>query len=250
MKHILMCQLSLLFITSGLLACTSSSPHLVSQVQPQAAKTTFLCESALREQRFIDAANKMQVSKQDAQKLYRLSGAHKQDQVTGFAIASDRQATVERAIQGLSDNEISKAYYVEVDIRNLGGLNQKLGHNGADKVFSNLAKLTEQQIQALASDSCSFRHGGDEFSFLVFGSEDSQQDVEMALNKASQKIQHYIAEQGLSQIKHPKHPGDASKLGVGIIFGVSQIQIGEDIDRVFSAADKLVEKKKLSTSML
>ncbi|MCG7535064.1 diguanylate cyclase [Pseudoalteromonas sp. OOF1S-7] len=187
----------------------------------------------------------MQLSKKDALKLYKLSGADKKDVVTGFAIAADRPPTVQRAIERLQDKPTENAFYIEVDIQNLGGLNQVLGHSGADKVYRQMASLTKQQIALLAADSCDFRHGGDEFSFIVTGEGLTISHVEHALSTASKNIKLYAEEQSLSDIVHPKHKNDPSKSGTGIIYGVSQLHAKAEIDTVFSTADTIVEKKKL-----
>ncbi len=70
---------------------------------------------------------------------------------------------------------------------------------------------------------------------------DRSPTVERAINA---EIKAYIAQRGLSEIPHPKHPGDQSKYGAGIIFGVSRIDGQETTKEVYGAADKIVEAKK------
>jgi GGDEF domain-containing protein len=204
----------------------------------------FVCEAVARREKFIDAAADMGVPRGNAEKLYDLSGAEKPDVVTGFAPAPDRIPTVKRAIDRMSAIAGDSAYYVEVDIQNLGGLNQELGHSRADAVYRELAHITEQHIAALKAHTCSFRHGGDEFSFVIVGPGPTLAGIEAALESADQEIRLHIADQGLAEIKHPKHPDDPSKWGAGIIFGVSQIRGGEDVKTVFGAADQVVERRK------
>ena len=107
-----------------------------------------------------------------------------------------------------------------------------------------MTTITERHIRNLGSDSCSFRHGGDEFSFVVMGPNAAKNDIEAALAQADTEIREYIDRKGLSKIPHPKHPGDESKYGAGIIFGVSQIDRQENVKDVYSAADRIVEAKK------
>lgn len=236
----------LLVLAASLSGCPSTT-GLKQATDADAAQTSagvFACESVFREEKFILEAAKMGVSRPDAMTLYTFSGAKTSDVVTGFAPAGDRGPTVERAIKAVAADPQLKAFYVEVDIQNLGGLNNKLGHSGADEVFREMTTITERHIQNLGSDSCSFRHGGDEFSFVVMGPNAAKIDIEATLAQANAEIKGYIAQRGLSGIPHPKHPGDHSKYGAGIIFGVSRIDGQETAKEVYGAADKIVEAKK------
>jgi len=230
----------------GLWGC----PAGVGRIDPPAdagavvEREAFSCESLARQQRFVDTAAGMGITRENAETLYVMSGAEFKDVVTGFAPAQDREPTVERAILRMAQVPADSAYYVEVDIQNLGGLNKELGHTGANTIYHYMAQTAEQKIQALDADTCSFRHGGDEFSFVVVGPQVSQSDVEKALAEADVQIRAYIADRGLAHIEHPKHPGVASKAGAGIIFGVSQIDGKAGIEGVFRSADKIVESKK------
>ena len=236
----------LLFLAAGLSGCPSTT-GLQQTADAGAAHTSsgmFACESVFRVEKFVDAAAKMGVSRPDAITLYSISGAQTSDVVTGFAPPGDRTPTVERALKSVAADSQLKAFYVEVDIQNLGGLNSALGHSKADEVFREMTTITERHIRNLGSDSCSFRHGGDEFSFVVMGPNAAKNDIEAALAQADTEIREYIDRKGLSKIPHPKHPGDESKYGAGIIFGVSQIDRQENVKDVYSAADRIVEAKK------
>lgn len=238
--------LGMLAVLTGLWGCTTANvrDESSSRVNRPSETATFVCESVARSEKFVDAAVAMGVSRENAHKLYDLSGAEKRDVVTGFAPAPDRIPTVERAIKQVAADSAKRAFYVEVDIQNLGGLNQELGHSRADAVYHDMALLAEQGILALKADACSFRHGGDEFSFVIVGPGPTQEDVEAALTRADQAIRRYIADQGLAGIEHPKHPDDPSKSGAGIIFGVSPIRGQEPATEVFGVADRIVERKK------
>jgi len=207
----------------------------------------FACEATARQAKFVSTATNMGLSRGDALTLYGLSGSESTDVVTGFAPAKDRRPTVTRAIERVGASDFESAFYVEVDIQNLGGLNAELGHTGADAVYSKIASITERHIESLRTDdnTCSFRHGGDEFSFVVVGSGSTQAQVEAALAAADREIRQYIASEGLADIEHPKHRGNPAKSGAGIIYGVSRIRGQEQLADVFSAADQVVEQKKL-----
>lgn len=235
-----------LVVLAGLSGCTVGTirHNSSSDLDLDGKHEAFVCESTARRDRFVHAAAGMSVSQENAQKLYDISGAESKDVVTGFAPAPDRIPTVKRAIERVSASDADSAYYVEVDIQNLGGLNQKLGHSEADSVYGNMAKITEKHIRGLQVGECSFRHGGDEFSFVVIGPDVTQGEIETTLAMADQEIRQYIADKGLADIEHPKHPGDPSKAGAGIVFGVSKIGGQNEVNDVFSVADKVVERKK------
>ncbi len=235
-----------LVLAASLSGCPSTT-GLRQTTDADAAQTDagkFACESVFREENFVREAAKMGVSRPDAITLYSFSGARTSDVVTGFAPAGDRSSTVERAVKAVAVDPQLKAFYVEVDIQNLGGLNSVLGHSGADEVFREMTTITERHIQKLGSDSCSFRHGGDEFSFVVIGPNAASKEIEAALARADTEIKEHIAQRGLSDTPHPKHPGDVSKYGAGIIFGVSQIDGQGSAKEVYGEADKIVEARK------
>jgi len=230
-------------LLSGCTFNTLTRTHSANASAPPPSEP-FLCESVSRQKIFIAAAEQMNLSQEDALRLYSLAGSGQPDVVTGFAPAPDREPTVDRAIATVAKDPTERAFYVEVDIQNLGGLNEELGHTGANDVYRDMARMAEQSILALDGDACSFRHGGDEFSFLIIGTHETQQSIEAALDDANRQIKQYIADKGLANLKHPKHLQDPSKWGAGIIFGVSQIRGQEDHEAIFSTADLVVERKK------
>ena len=204
---------------------------LLSNVGLAGGDETFACEATARQEKFVATGVEMGLSRDDALVLYGLSGGASIYWGTGCAPAKDRRPTVTRAIDVVATNQFESAYYVEVDIQNLGGLNAELGHTGADNVYSKIARITEQHVENLRAD--------------VVGSGNTQAQVEAALAAADREIRQYIADKGLADIEHPKHRGNKAKSGAGIIFGVSRIRGQAQLADVFSAADRVVEQKKL-----
>ncbi|NEO41984.1 MAG: DUF4157 domain-containing protein [Moorea sp. SIOASIH] len=231
----------------------------------------FVDNAQKRENDFVLAALEEGLSKEAAIRLYGKSGADAKDPVTGFDVASDRKPSVGNAIEFVKgDPQTRSAFYVEVDIRNLGGLNSVLGHNGADQVYNKLATICDEHVQELKTGKVQvarFRHGGDEFSFLVVASDRSVgiDNVENSLNNAQSEIQKYVEETSIGElnnnpelyeqkgyketdklaiIEHPKHQGDKNYNGTGIAFGVSLIMGKDSIDSVLTAADQKVELSK------
>jgi hypothetical protein len=171
----------------------------------------------------------------------------KKDAVTGFDLAGDRIPTVDNAIKHLTENKMDRGFYVEVDIKNLGGLNAVKGHSGADAVYGVMAKIAETEmmkLEGLGNKVGRFRHGGDEFSFVMVGRMANKNMVDMAMTIAYQRINEYIISEKLDQIIHPKHPNDISKRGTGIVFGISEIMTTDKVENVLSRADLQVEAKK------
>ena len=77
------------------------------------------------------------------------------DTVTGFwegRSGNARLWTLQKAIEHVEEtNEI--AFYVTMDLKNLGGLNDALGHTKANDVFAEIAAAVSKELAAVASDS-------------------------------------------------------------------------------------------------
>jgi GGDEF domain-containing protein len=198
---------------------------------------------------YEDAVQKLKASGITEDQIERLRdfGLMARDSVTGFHEGRSgvgRFATLRLAIQHVKETG-EEAYYVEMDLRNLSGLNAVLGHSGANEVFSIIANIVRRELSAIASDVTYFRHGGDEMSAFLIDT------TESALRKAFFKINRQIGllakAQNLDAIPHPKHEGDDRYNGVGIYFGISQILPHHEADPavVFSTADQIVEHGKL-----
>jgi GGDEF domain-containing protein len=164
------------------------------------------------------------------------------DALTGFEGDADRVATVRKAAA-----QRNAAVYVEVDVRNLGGLNRSLGRAKADSVFAKMAATAERELRSCSDvgDAWPFRHGGDEFSFVIVARRPGVSAGQLefaagaALTRATKAIGEATSE--LSGIAHTKPLGRA---GTGIVWGTSVIGPGADPAAVFSAADRKVEQKK------
>ncbi|MBD2596169.1 DUF4157 domain-containing protein [Nostoc spongiaeforme FACHB-130] len=247
---------------------TQKQQNIIQEFEMRMREPAFRTNAEDRENAFVLSALKEGVDENVARRLFQNSGAAAKDTVTGFAPGGDRIPTVQNAIDFINKNEMARGFYVEVDIRNLGGLNSVLGHTGADEIFTQIAKMTEEQVKSLGSSTvkvASFRHGGDEFSFVVVTeniekSNIMKNNVEQKLEAAAQKIQHEIVdstliisinsdaevekEATLATIEHPKHKGKKEFNGTGIVFGVSQITGKDTVKNVLSAADLQVELRK------
>lgn len=124
-----------------------------------------------------------QLTVEQAQEIYKIVHQIKSpvDQVTGLANRSERIPTLVNIATRLGDdNSDLVAAYIEVDLRNLGGLNTAMGSDAAaDVIFKKVVdlvhdslqelrnKLSQEKTEDVKAELCAFRHGGDEFSFTL-----------------------------------------------------------------------------------
>jgi GGDEF domain-containing protein len=178
----------------------------------------------------VNAARQFGISPDAAQKFYSkiLEIKDPKDSVTGFSTGLDRLPTLVKASKRARENK-ETLFYIEVDLRNLGGLNSVLkSHSEANKLFKAMADVVKNALLPIANspeELCAFRHGGDEFSFVIKlkNSEiemqaqvkNSLQKIE-TINQALSKAQEDIATmvkawptaggtKDLSTISHPKN---------------------------------------------
>jgi len=172
---------------------------------------------------------------------------HVVDPVTGFYKTEERGATMDRVKDYIKENPEfgDRAVYTEVDIANLGGLNNELGNSGANRIYRGITDIVANELDQLGTgkpqyDQVNIRHGGDEFSFITIGAE--QAEVEQAITRAEQKVAEYIEQEGLSNLTHAKTK--QPNYGVGIIGGTGIIDANVDNDANYKKADVTVELKK------
>jgi diguanylate cyclase (GGDEF)-like protein len=171
------------------------------------------------------------------------------DNVTGFhegRFGRGRIATLRRAIQHVKRTG-EQAYYVEIDLRNLGGLNAALGHSGANRVFARVAAIIRKGLSAAASEAIFFRHGGDEMSALLIDT--TGEAVRAALEAVRSRVGRLAKRSRLDAIPHPKHPGDVRQRGIGVHVGLCRLSAEheKDLAFVFRHADTELERRKRGT---
>lgn len=202
--------------------------------------------------RFVDyfehAVQKLLASGITTDQMERLRefGLMARDNVTGFhegRSGAGRFATLQMAIQHVKETK-EEAYYVEMDLKNLGGLNAFLGHSEANEIFGMIALIVWRDLSAIASEACFFRHGGDEMSAFLINT--TERDLRSAISRINWEVAILAETNGLDEIPHPKHKGDARYSGLGLYFGFSQIlsRYEHDPTAVFSVADQAVENRK------
>jgi len=168
------------------------------------------------------------------------------DNVTGFhegRSGSGRFSTLRRAIWHVRQSG-EQAFYVEMDLQNLGGLNAALGHSGANRVFAEIAGVVRRELKAAASEAVLFRHGGDEMS--AFRIDTTEAAVRSAMDAVRVQVVGIARRRQLDDISHPKYPTDGRRRGIGIHFGICRILATHEADptMVFAEADVDLEGRR------
>ncbi|GAA0721233.1 diguanylate cyclase domain-containing protein [Dokdonella soli] len=160
------------------------------------------------------------------------------DRTTGFYEASQLDPAAERAQQWTAETG-KPAAYVEADLTNLAGLNNRLGASGADEVYRAATESMHQRLADIGAAVTPVRKGGDEVGFVVGGADASA--IHEAMNQARQDVAEMAAERGLTDLPHSK--ADRAP-GFGFHFGVAGIEPNTPLKDTFRAADRLVEYRK------
>lgn len=134
--------------------------------------------------------------------LYKIAGRSEKEPLTGFDAAGDRIGTLIKAMAYFKEHYPRVlAGYVEVDVRNLGGLNDNLTRGDSDNVFKYMSDTTDKHMRSLKADVISFRHGGDEFSFVVVGQVATilLDNVKTVLTEAETAVAAYVKHKKIRQ---------------------------------------------------
>ena len=164
------------------------------------------------------------------------------DAVTGLFKGEDRVPTIQRAIEHVEQTGEEGAY-IEVDLRNLNGVNAKLGHSQTSaKYYRPVVDIVRAELESIGADVIMTRHGGDEFSATIVNA--TPEAIDLAMEKARGRIQTEIVEPlGISDLPHLK-PG--SQAGAGIHYGIADFFKGRNatLEEIIGRADRQVEDRK------
>lgn len=164
------------------------------------------------------------------------------DNVTGFyegRTGSVRINTAKRLADHVAQTG-EPAIYAVMDLKNLGGMNAKLGDAGANKVYSEIAQVLKEELEGLGGQAQLFRHGGDEMSGFISGVD--QAAVDAALLRAKERVKALEAKHGLADAHKIDTP---NKRGIGIHAHTRVVQPGDVADEYIAAASKQLEAEKL-----
>lgn len=151
--------------------------------------------------------------------------------------------TLEEAIRHVKETA-KDSFYVEMDLRNLGGLNAAIGSTRANEVFSAIAAIVRSELSAVACEAAFFRHGGDETSAFLVNT--TEQAVREAIDRVHQDVAKLANDNEINDIPHPKHRDDDRFRGIGIHFGMVRLSARHEKDPtlVFKQADIELERSK------
>ena len=151
--------------------------------------------------------------------------------------------TLEEAIRHVKETG-KEAFYVEMDLRNLGGLNAAIGSTRANEVYSAIAAIVRSELSGVASKAAFFRHGGDETSAFLVNT--TEQAVRAAFERVQQVVSKLATDYEVSDIPHPKHRDNENLRGVGVHFGMIRLSVQHEKDPtlVFRQADIELERGK------
>ena len=218
-------------------------------------------EGADRRQEDVGPPEGVQERRQaDRRKPREVVGAEQQAEAKKVAEAEEPAEAIRRhpvtdLIEGKDANkrfvdlaiEEAQAYeesavYVEGDLRNLSGLNAKLGQTGADRVLARVGERMEEVLrEELGEDATLVHKGGDEFGITVTGK--SKAEVDAALDRVKEEVQGIISDEALVDVEHPKK-GRAP--GAGVEFASVEYDRGRhrSPEELISEADQMLEKAK------
>jgi GGDEF domain-containing protein len=160
------------------------------------------------------------------------------DRVTGLDKSEELRPTLEAAQKASADSGAPSAYG-EVDLKNLGGTNARLGNSGADVHFKAVADILQDEAEKANAHVALVRKGGDEIG-AVFHGVDKAGAADILAN-AKDRIDAYAKEHGLDTTPNPKAGGEA---GFGINYGTADIVPDGSLSDTVHAADTLVEQRK------
>jgi GGDEF domain-containing protein len=168
------------------------------------------------------------------------------DNVTEFYEARSgaaRTETLRKAIAYVQQTG-DEGFYIEMDLRNLSGLNAHLGCTRANVIYKEIAAIVREAFSPCAAAAVFFRHGGDEMSAFLLGT--TGEAVRAAMRAVEGRVLRLASSLGLDAIPHPKHPYSMRRRGIGVHFGVCGLSAGHETDptRVFQEADCRLEEQK------
>lgn len=207
----------------------------------------FSGQIALRESIMLNLVGENRAKRRAAlRRAFRIAGGENRDKATGLEAGENRIPTLARAVAHVREHTEDQAFYVVVDIANVGGMNKTHGKGKVNReVFRRFATILQQQLRDISDVTrlsvSGFRHGGDELSFVVVGTGLTQPAVGQAMETAQRKVDEAATDAGLMNTPHLK---EHRPLGTGIYFHVAPISGDSDIPTLLDAADRALEAIK------
>ncbi|RMI27977.1 hypothetical protein [Nocardia stercoris] len=195
---------------------------------PKGRPPTYQKPDRVRRRRFnqeVRAARELDNWQQMSERLYQ---PLLRDNVTGFydgRLDHFKMSEIERAQEFVRESETT-AYWAAGDIANLGGLNARFSNraDAANVHFKGLTDIFHDTFREAGGTVVPMRTGGDEIGAVVVGLDERQ--MAAATAKMRERTADYARTHGLTDIEHPKHPGEPEHFGVGLHTGYAEIVPG------------------------
>ncbi|MBK8481763.1 MAG: hypothetical protein IPL40_11380 [Proteobacteria bacterium] len=169
------------------------------------------------------------LTKTQALRFFISAGGTRRDAVLGLHGNEERVGSLREAQRLVTQQGGERrAFYVDIEVHNLGGLNAAAGSGAAaNKHLAAYARLAGHALDGLEAQVLLFRQGGPRFSALVYADASVDQSaIERAMRGAQADIDVYARSEGIAQARHPKEPANAAAGGAGLHFGVAEIRRG------------------------
>ncbi|OJA91413.1 hypothetical protein BGV48_24265 [Burkholderia ubonensis] len=149
--------------------------------------------------------------------------------------------TVRRAQHHLGESD-DTAFYVSGDIYNLGGLNSAMNNvaEAANVHFRAIASIVAEDLAKTGTQIVPMRTGGDELGILLVGRV-NESSIREYMQAANRRIEQYSMDNNLSNIPHPKRPGE---MGVGMHMGMAEVLPDLQPSDIFTQADLELDRSK------
>ncbi|MEU7628732.1 helix-turn-helix domain-containing protein [Nocardia sp. NPDC049220] len=139
---------------------------------------------------------------------------------------------------------LDNAWFVSADIANLRGLNNACADRAeANAHYFALAAMFRTAFEKSGAVVVPMRVGGDEMAAVVVGNIDHG-IIASAVATLDAQVREYARQHHLSDLPHPKHPGQPEYNGVGLHIGYTEILPGLAVRDIFDAADLGVDRSK------
>lgn len=167
-----------------------------------------------------------------------LYGGVPTDPVTGLYDESLRIPTLKRALYDKGKaGDSTTVFWGAMRIENVGGLNELLGHTGANVHLREIATIIRESSQLQEGTIHLFKNTGGKLNLVSFGVSGSQ--LKQALASARTRVAEYVKSVGLEGVLNPE-PGKPD--GISLSTGIEEIRADSDPLRTLYYADKALDE--------
>jgi GGDEF domain-containing protein len=185
---------------------------------------------------------------EEARALYQNIGGSAAADSVGFYNGEGVNPSINRAAAHVRDTG-DAAVVVRASLRNLGGLNNRFNHEGANTHYREFAAIFREELARGGHNVAAFRDGPD-LTFVVTGRDVPQAAIDSAITRAQQRMATRVRELGIDRLDHPKHPGDPNWQGVGFSTATRRVGPSDDARGVNEALNAGVQRYDRSLGQL